>query len=239
MQDTLSIFKTIEVEKPVDVIIAQIRDLISAGRLKPGDRLPSERMLSERIGLGRTYVREAIKKLEFYGILKTLPQSGTVVAGIGISALEGLISNILKIDKSDFAGLLETRIVLGMEAVKRAAIRRTETDLHRIKEALEVYRKLAERGEAAVEEDFMFHLRIIEAAKNPVIKSLLMLIIPQIIEFYNKMDICAEAEAMKAYREHLNIYEAIKAQDAHAAAELMEQHFEKIIKTVKTLKQQN
>ena len=236
MQDTLSIFKSIEIEKPVDVIIKQIRDLISSGHLKPGDKLPSERMLSDRIGLGRTYVREAIKKLEFYGILKTLPQSGTVVAAIGITALEGLISNILKIEKSDFASLVETRVILGIEAARIAASRRTDADLVLIKDALEVYHVLAQKGEAAVEEDFLFHLRVIESSKNPVIKSLLMLVIPQIIEYYNQMGVCTQGESMQAYEEHIEIYNAIKEQDADRAAHLMSQHFKKILETSKTLK---
>lgn len=235
MQDTLSIFKSIEIEKPVDVIITQIRDLISSGQLKPGDKLPSERMLSERIGLGRTHVREAIKKLEFYGILKTLPQSGTVVAGIGITALEGLISNILKIEKSDFASLVETRVILGIEAAKIAATRRTENDLVLIKEALDTYYDLTAAGESAVEEDFMFHLRVIESSKNPVIKSLLMLVIPQIIEYYNQMGVCTQGESMQAYNEHLGIYNAIKDQKPEEVTELMTQHFEKILETSRTL----
>lgn len=236
MQDKLSIFKSIEIEKPVDIIIKQIRDLISSGKLKPGDKLPSERLLSERIGLGRTHVREAIKKLEFYGILKTLPQSGTVVAGIGITALEGLISNILQIEKTDFASLVETRVVLGIESAKIAAVRRTEDDLRLIKEALEVYRELVEKGHSAIEEDFMFHLRIIESSKNPVIKSLLMLVIPEIIEYYNQMGLCTPEESMSAYQEHLGIYKAIEAKDVSVTAQLMEQHFEKIIETSKTFK---
>jgi GntR family transcriptional repressor for pyruvate dehydrogenase complex len=62
----LDLFKEIEVEKPADLIIKQIRQLISSGRLKPGMRLPSERVLAERFGVGRGHIREALKKLEFY-----------------------------------------------------------------------------------------------------------------------------------------------------------------------------
>ncbi len=236
MQDNLAIFKEVEIEKPVDIIIRQIRDLISSGKLKPGDRLPSERMLSERFGLGRTHVREAIKKLEFYGILKTQPQSGTVVAGIGITALEGLISNILKIETSDFASMVETRVILGVEAARLAAQRRTPADLERISVALESFHKVALTGKAGVEEDFMFHMKIIEASANPVIKSLLMLVIPQIIEYYNKEGICTQGESMKAYDEHMQIFKAIVDQDAEAAAEIMNKHFHKILELTRSLK---
>ncbi|NJO68789.1 MAG: FadR family transcriptional regulator [Bacteroidetes bacterium] len=74
--------KPIEFQKPSDIIIRQIRELISSGIIKPGDRLPAERELAERFGIGRGYIREALKKLEFYGIVKTLPQSGTMVANL-------------------------------------------------------------------------------------------------------------------------------------------------------------
>lgn len=236
MQDNLSIFREIEIEKPVDIIIKQIRDLISSGKLKPGDRLPSERMLSERIGLGRTHVREAIKKLEFYGILKTLPQSGTVVAGIGITALEGLISNILKIETTDFASMVETRVILGVEAAKLAAERRTDKDLLIIKEALDKFHHVMLQGKSAVEEDFMFHMKIIEASRNPVIKSLLMLVIPQIIEYYNKMGVCTQGESSHAYKEHLLIFDAIEKQDVDGVEAIMNQHFTKILELTRTLK---
>ncbi|MEM0992793.1 MAG: GntR family transcriptional regulator, partial [Bacteroidota bacterium] len=107
--DVLSNFQEITIETPVDKIIRQIRALITSGQLNAGDRLPPERKLAERLGVGRTSVRDAIRKLEFYGILKTLPQSGTIVAGMGITALEGLITDVLKIENSDFASLVETR----------------------------------------------------------------------------------------------------------------------------------
>ena len=81
--EVLNNFKEIQVVSPSDKIIEQIRELISSGQIKPGDKLPPERKLSEKFGVGRSYVRNAIRKLEFYGIVKTLPQSGTVVSGLG------------------------------------------------------------------------------------------------------------------------------------------------------------
>ncbi|MEL7424827.1 MAG: GntR family transcriptional regulator, partial [Bacteroidota bacterium] len=125
-------FSEIKVDSPVDKIIKQIRALITSGQLAPGDRLPAERKLAEKLGVSRTNVRDAIQKLEFYGILKTLPQSGTVVAGMGITALEGLITDVLRLEKSDFASLVETRVVLEVKAAELAAVRRTENDLFEI-----------------------------------------------------------------------------------------------------------
>jgi len=110
-------FSSIKVEPPVDLIIRQIRDLILSGQLASGDRLPAERKLAERFGVSRNHVRDALQKLEFYGILKTLPQSGTIVAGMGISALEGLFTDVLQLENSDFYSLVETRVMLELQIV--------------------------------------------------------------------------------------------------------------------------
>jgi len=129
MVNMLKNFREIGVETPVDKIIKQIRKLITSGQLNPGDKLPSERKLAERLGVGRTHVRDAIAKLDFYGILKTMPQSGTVVAGIGMTALEGLITDVLKLEDSDFSDLVETRLLLETQAARTAAMRRTTDDI--------------------------------------------------------------------------------------------------------------
>ena len=112
MNAVLQSLKEVAIEKPVDVIIRQIKELVISGQLKPGDKLPPERKLSEQLAVGRTHVREALRKLEFYGILKTRPQSGTYVASIGVAALESLIADVLKIDSPSFVSLVETRVLL-------------------------------------------------------------------------------------------------------------------------------
>jgi len=119
----------IHIENPVDLIITQIKDLISSGTIKPGEKLPPERKLAEHFGVSRGQVREAITKLQLYGIVKVQPQSGTTVNGIGIVALEGLITDILELEQSDFKSLVETRILLETEAARLAAVNCTADDL--------------------------------------------------------------------------------------------------------------
>ncbi len=81
-------------------------------------------MLSEKFGVSRSSVREAIQKLEYYGILKSIPQSGTFVANIGVIAMNGIIDDILELDDFNFKSLVETRILLELKTVRLAAIRR-------------------------------------------------------------------------------------------------------------------
>ena len=142
-----------ENQKTQNSIIINIRDLINHKNLEPGDKLPSERMLSEKLGVSRGNVREAIQKLEFYGLLESIPQSGTFVANIGVIAMNGMIEDILRLVKPDFKSLVETRILLELKTARLAALRRTEEDLKTLKQALEAYSKKALAGEDAVQED--------------------------------------------------------------------------------------
>lgn len=222
-------FREIVVESPANKISRQIRRLITSGQLKPGDRLPPERKLAERLGVGRTHVREALQKLEFYGILKTLPQSGTIVAGLGITALEGLISDVLKLENSDFSSLVETRVILETQAAVLAAQRRTPEDLISIQKALDAYDAKIRQGERAVEEDLLFHLKIAEASKNSVLKSLMLIIAPDIVYNFIELDVCKQDHFFKVVGEHQQIVEYIRRQEAEQAAEAMRIHLQDVL----------
>lgn len=227
--DILENFKTIEVESPVDKIIKQIRNSIVSGQLKPGDKLPSERKLSETFEIGRTYVRDAIKKLEFYGILKTLPQSGTIVSGADISAMEGLISNVIKLNENDFFHLVETRVVMETYACGQAAIRRSSRDIADLEEKLDEYKQKVDASLPGVKEDFNFHVKITEASQNMVIKSLMLILIPDILEIYRKLNVCGEGRFYKSFDEHKVILDCIIKQDAKGAEEAMHIHLKDVL----------
>lgn len=225
-------FKQISVESPVDLIIAQIKGLISAGEIKPGMRLPPERKLAEQLGVSRGYVREAIKRLEFYGIVRTMPQSGTQVSGLGVTALDGLITNVLGLHREDFASLVETRYLLETQTARLAAVRRSEEDLQEMRSALENYEAKIQAGQQGIDEDLLFHLKIAEASKNGVLQSLMMIITPDILHNYATKDVCGEGRALATLAEHRSIMDAITAKDAQGAAQHMEEHLKDIVENL-------
>jgi len=225
----LNNLQKIVIENPVDIIIRQIKTLISSGALKPGEKLPSERKLAEHLGVGRTQIREAIRKLEFYGILKTLPQSGTIVSGIGIVALEGLITDVLQLEEHDFRSLVETRVLLEKQTAYDAASRRTKEDIVQLEDALRAYKDKITASDVAVEEDLLFHIKIAEAGKNNVLKSLLMIITPDIIKNYNELRVCDGSVLENTLKEHQEILDYIVKQDSKAAAKAMEKHLKGVL----------
>ncbi len=234
--EILNNFSQIVVETPVDKIIRQIRDLITSGQLTPGDRLPSERKLCEKLGVGRTHLRDALRKLEFYGILKTLPQSGTVVAGMGLPALEGLITDMLGLQANDFKSLVETRIILETNIAQLAAENRSDQDIIEIERALNAHRARIVDSEDAVEEDLLFHLKIAEAGKNSVLNSLMLIIAPDIMQYFKKHDVCGEGRAELAITQHEELLQHIIDGNPTKAGEAIQEHLKDISEYVKTLK---
>jgi GntR family transcriptional regulator, transcriptional repressor for pyruvate dehydrogenase complex len=220
----LSHLKEIEYKKPSDIIIEQMNTFIAEGVLKPGDLLPSERALSERFGVGRGYVREALRKLEFYGILKTVPQKGTVVANIGVKALEGLIANILNLGKDDIQSLMEARAILEVHSAGLAAERASPADLEELQRSFDDFRRQVESDDPAIEEDLLFHIKIAEFSKNSVLRSLISLIVPDIISTANRLESCKDGRFKVALQEHEAVFSAIIDHDARRAAEAMSVH---------------
>ena len=175
-------FNKITVESPVDKVIQQIRSLITSGELKPGDTLPPERKLAETLGVSRQIIRDSIKKLEFYGLVKTHPQSGTKIRGKGLVALEGLIIDILDFEEADFESIIEIRNLLEIKSAGLAAEKRTENHIKLIKEAQLVYENKIQRGETGEDEDLNFHLQIAEISGNSVLKLMMRIITPDILK---------------------------------------------------------
>ncbi|MDD3323049.1 MAG: FadR/GntR family transcriptional regulator [Paludibacter sp.] len=226
MADSITGLKGKTVESPSDKVISKVKEMINSGILKPGDRLPAERKMAMDLGFGRTQVREALHKLEFYGIIKTLPQSGSVINGLDINTLDGLISDVLNLQSYDFYSLVETRLVLEVNAIRFCAERYTEKDLEMLEKTHEDYVKNYDTPDR-VRFDFAFHRAIAEGSHNPVFKAMLLIVIPDIMTIYQRDRICAPDIVLK--NEHTQMLVAIKNRNGDLAAKIMAQHLQGVV----------
>lgn len=206
-------------------VMTQIRQLIKKHNLGAGDKLPSERKLSEKLGVSRNQIRIAIQKLEFYGIIETLPQSGSVVTGIGVPSMNTMMTDFLDLDTPDFKSLVETRLIIETKAVRMAAMRRTSEALELLEDTHEKFTYCLLNNKPSLIEDIKFHLAIVEATGNTVLYGLMTIIVPDIIGHFNKEHICDRSQAHKLSQEHLDILQAIKDQNPDAAENALNIHF--------------
>lgn len=214
----------IEVTSPSDQIIQQLRALIAQGAINPGDRLPSERALAEQFGVGRSVVREALLKLEFFGILKTRPQSGTTVEDMTSTGLSALISNMLSLADPKPTDMVEARRILEVETARLAAERADRAAIAAIRAAHESHVASVTNGEVSIESDVLFHLQIAEAAGNDVLHSMVSVFAPRIISSAKESRTCEDGRAGRAVEEHAAILRAIERGDPEAAGHAMHRH---------------
>ena len=205
-------------------VIHYIKEAIETHALLPGDRLPAERKLGEELGVSRTIVRQSLQKLELYGIVKTLPQSGTFVSSFPKEQLDMLMHNTLEIGRYDFDSLMSVRVLLEAEALHLCAMNHTEQDIEKIVEAFTKFEQNI-NNDRRQETDFNFHLTISKGAHNPVIHAMLLSIIPDTLRYYHRWRLCRGAE-LRTRAEHRELVDYIssRGKSPELARELIEKH---------------
>lgn len=199
----------------------QLLDLVTSGRLRAGDRLPSESELKERFGVGRSTIREALNGLVLLGAIEVRHGQGAVVVGppVRVGALDAALRTARDAD------LIEVRRALEPAIAEVAAERATEDHLEEIRAVLdEGERHLAEEG-AAVPESVGFHLRLAEATGNPFFIRFIELSGEVMSERGERLQL-AEGYAEWELRMHRQLYDAVAARDGARARAEMERHLD-------------
>lgn len=216
-----------------DVAYDHIRKRILSGDYPPGHALMTE-VLSAEIGVSRTPVRDALRKLEADGLV-------SIRARLGAS--------VKKMDVKEFREMCDLRLALESHAAGLAALNRTEAELHEIQFALEAMRRLTERINAApqeqplitelVREDVRFHIAIMTAAKNDLMKKeiLRLHLINRVVSGPSGAErvpvdkATQDARRLVVQASHNEVYNAIAQGNAAAAKLAMEQHIQDLIDT--------
>lgn len=155
-----------------DRIARELEQMIAAGTLQPGARLPAERQLAERMGVSRPSLREAIQKLASKGLLHSRQGGGTFVSASLSSGLTDPLMRVLEQHPGARFDVLEVRHGLEGQAAYYAALRATDADRKRIRERFERMSRLHVEGDDPLAEaraDADFHLSIAEASHNIVL----------------------------------------------------------------------
>lgn len=214
----------VSIKRPSDVIIEQISALIMEGILKPGQKLPPERVLAQRFEIGRPHIREALHKLELYGIVHTLPQSGTFVEKVNIQTLERLIRNVLEMKELTVEMLMEVRGVLEVFAAELAAERASSEQLTEIRNIYSQQVTNTETGADPLETDSLFHIRLADATNNILLRTLIGLMRHDVMRFSQKHRTNKHGRPLKALEEHRLILEAIESRSPEKAQAAMGYH---------------
>ena len=207
-------------------ILAYLRDR----RLQPGDRLPSERDLAERLDTGRNAVREALATLVTLRIVESRPNSGIYLRHVAressFEALVMLTDMGATPTPTEVAETMEVRAHLEVLAVGLACKRRTEADLARLEAVLDKTAEvLAQRGNIAAS-DTDFHLALVDATHN----SVLVRVLNAFYRFTGKRrEVMFEdpAQGEASLRDHRKLVQHLRAGDSAKAQLLILRHMER------------
>lgn len=211
--------------KPLrDIVFESLREAIIDGRLKPGERV-MEVQLAEKLGVSRTPVREAIRKLELEGLLIMVPRKGAYVADVSFK---------------DILEVLEIRASLEGLAASLAARNATEEDINILKIKTQEFSDCVKNEDVRgmIQKDSEFHDIILSSAKNKRLNTIIEGLREQVQRFrviyfteYNKSEYLSQ--------EHLRVVEAIANRDSEVARNYAQQHIENLTEYIKSRMKNN
>jgi GntR family transcriptional regulator, transcriptional repressor for pyruvate dehydrogenase complex len=203
--------------------IEAIQDQIRRGNLRPGQCLPSERELSEALGVSRPTVREAVQALAAMKILDVRHGAGTFVASLNIGEVLTPLRFALELTTPAFDHLFEVRVQLEPLAAELAAKRATKEQVKAIQEALNCLNKRGHTTEERVEFDIELHSAIVAASQNELLITLIKSL-EVLARRSRQLTILVPGVAARRRKEHDEIVDAIVARKPAAAREAMAAH---------------
>ncbi|MDF2523239.1 MAG: transcriptional regulator, GntR family [Clostridiales bacterium] len=209
--------------KPLrDVIFGTLREAIISGELRPGERL-MEVQLSEKMGVSRTPVREAIRKLELEGLVDMIPRKGAHVAELSVK---------------DIMDVLEVRASLDGLATSLSAQRITDEEINELKHVYSQFVNYVEKEnlQGSIKKDVEFHDIIYHSSRNDKLIQISNNLREQIHRF-RVIYLKGSGSSRELIKEHWEIIEAITSRDVEAAQRVAQKHIRNqeatIIKSLK------
>ena len=201
-------------------VAAQIREQIAVGTLREGDRLPPERVLAESMNVSRNTVREALRSLEYAGLLVQKPgmTGGAYVANRGASVIGSAFADLMSLGTILASDLVEARIVVGREVARLACERYDDADLAALVENVEQTRRAAEAHDLKlrVRHSLEFHNLLASATKNRVLSIMTGVLTETTMKFVKAI---GEMPNEFVVSSRLRMLDHLRRRDADAAAQ--------------------
>ncbi len=224
-------FKSIKHTKISDKIVDQIKNQISEGVLKPGDRLPPERDLVKEFGVSRPSLREALNSLVALGFLEVKGKR-TYIKSVASESMLDPLSLLIKSDTQKIFDLIEVRKAIETWGAFLAAQRATEEDIKQLENILEEMGKAYKQGRSWEKQDADFHLGIAQATHNTIHTHMMSTIYDFLRESVARV-FKDRAKVKKLLDHHYRIFSAIKNHSPDKARERTLEHLNYVESEVK------
>ena len=224
------LLRPMEQKSIVDRIIARLTEAVVSGRLKPGEKIPTETELADSMGVGRNSVREAVKALVTIGVLDIRRAEGTFVAdGFNDRMMEPMVYGLI-LEGGSTPAVLELRHIFDVGVLQLAIEKATDEDIARLKSALGLLEKTILKSpsdEALMMADIAFHDEMQRIAGNPLVEKM-SFVVERVARDSRQKAIerfRAGGELDEFLALHRNLYEVVASRDKARVVDAMNDHF--------------
>jgi GntR family transcriptional regulator, transcriptional repressor for pyruvate dehydrogenase complex len=232
------LFKTVSSNRMSEAIVEQIRGLIRSEQLRPGDRLPSERDLGERMGVSRVTVREAMRVLEAGGLIEIRvgARGGAIVTSPDSSKLGAGLADLIGLSPLTAAEVTEARQVFELGIIPLAVTRATEQDIVELREMVAQHQAALKRGEYNMQMSAAFHVRVAACTHNAAIEMLVQSFHGPLLMSLREAQVAAPLMGVRGTNEHHEFVEAVARRDVEEAEQIMRTHLDRTARRVGRVK---
>ena len=224
-------FKTVKSVNLSDQVAQDIIMMVENGELKPGDKLPTETVLAEKLGISRGILREALMILQYKGYISRKPKDGTYIRELPESnSINDSLINSFK--QATYKDLIEMREALEQKIVELAVKNATDRDIEEVEAFLE---SIDSNGEKNSMSDHDFHLRLAQLSKNILLTNFIDIYYDLICELGESSFKNNEKRKAEVLEEHKKIISAIKARNVEEAKKEILRHLNMVKKSLDSI----
>lgn len=227
-EKAVELFGPIPARRAFELVCDRIRELLAAGLLKAGDKLPPERQLSEQLGVSRVAVREALRSLENAGlvVVQRGPRGGAFIRGGNDGKLTELMQDMLDVGAVSLSELTEARVYIVGSAARLACERATEDDLARLEENVRQNEKAASGSfPERLEHATRFYELLARATGNKVMIAVVRCLTDTIKAILQRTQI---DPAQRLHVSRRRFLQALQARDGERAAHEIQIHLREL-----------
>lgn len=237
-----NIFKPVQSDRISNVVVDQIKEAVFQKKLKPGDKLPSERQLMDQFKTSRVTIREALRTLEQFGILEIRRgmEGGAFIRDPNTKFINNFLQDMFSMGKIKISNFTEARMAIEPFSVKLATERITEDSLRKVRQNIQEARECLNKKNKndARLLDLEFHRLIAQASQNPVIFFMIDSIMDIMENNISSIPLSVKpVERTNQY--HEEIYGAVRDRDVRRAQDLMLKHIQEIHDALEALSKKN
>jgi DNA-binding FadR family transcriptional regulator len=222
-----NLFQRIKKVRVSDAVVDQILSLIEDGTLQIGDQLPSERQLVDQFQVARASVREALRILEFEGVIEVMPGKGTFVIGDGSNqdTNEDVVRQWFKDHASEVLEMLQVREALERQATYLGTLAASPEVIEELRATLDMAETHIDEGnlDKLVQLDRHFHRVLVNASSNKLLADLVDMLVDALLNPRRSL-MRLPGRAPLSWQAHRVIFEAVAAGDPDAAEQAMQAH---------------